>query len=62
MRQSRKIETITVRYARNGLMRAREFNSSRLADDFVDDLTIEARLGRAAKRITKTTTVEVLVE
>ena len=58
----RKIQTITVSWSRLGRRLSRDFNSRRLADQFVEELTSVARESAAfGSRITIETRIEVLV-
>lgn len=58
----RKIETIVVSWSRLGRRLSREFNSRRLADQFVEELTSVARESAAfGSRITIETKTEALI-
>jgi hypothetical protein len=58
----RKIETIVVSWSRLGRRLSREFNSRRLADQFVEELTSVARESAAfGSRITIETKTETLI-
>jgi hypothetical protein len=59
----RKVEVITVSWSRLGRRLSREFNSRRLADQFVEELTSVARESAAfGSRITIESRTEVLVD
>jgi hypothetical protein len=60
--KQRKIETTVVTWSRLGRRLEREFNSRRLANQFVEDLTSVARESAAfGSRITIETKTEVLI-